>query len=316
MAEAVARGLSDAGVKTVRTHNVSTSHVSYIIRDVWRYKGLILGSPTYDAGVFPPMESLLRLLSTKRIADRAVGVFGSHGWAGGAVKTLVRFVSDAGLELKTSEWFQLSDDKIFRMEDSKQIIEAAFALKKGELSEPIEGEDNIYLARVVEIKSERQGTLDEVKDRIVAKLKPGVESDVTMEKAALSLEKIKSGETTLAAVAGEAGAEIKTTELLPRMEIAIEEVGYSNTINEKIARLSMEEPWPKEPASVKNNVVIIHLLETANPDMSGFEEVKDEYRTQLLRTKQNEIMEQWLDKLEQGRVTYQERWKTIVQENE
>jgi flavorubredoxin len=99
MAEAVARGLSDAGVKTVRTHNVSTSHVSYIIRDVWRYKGLILGSPTYDAGVFPPMESLLRLLSTKRIADRAVGVFGSHGWAGGAVKTLVKFVSDAGLEL-------------------------------------------------------------------------------------------------------------------------------------------------------------------------------------------------------------------------
>jgi len=99
MAEAVARGLSDAGVKVVRMHNVSISHLSYIIRDIWRYRGLVLGSPTYDACVFPPMESLLRLLGTKRIAGRQVGVFGSHGWAGGAVKTLTEFVADSGLEL-------------------------------------------------------------------------------------------------------------------------------------------------------------------------------------------------------------------------
>lgn len=99
MAEAVARGLSDAGVKVVRMHNVSLSHVSYVIRDIWRYRGLVLGSPTYDASVFPPMETLLRLLNTKRIQGRRVGVFGSHGWAGGAVNTLKKFVVDGGLEL-------------------------------------------------------------------------------------------------------------------------------------------------------------------------------------------------------------------------
>ena len=99
MAEAIARGLSDAGLKTVRMHNVSTSHVSYIIRDIWRYQGLVLGSPTYDAGVFPMMETLLRMLNTKRIANRQVGVFGSHGWAGGAVKALTEFVADSALEL-------------------------------------------------------------------------------------------------------------------------------------------------------------------------------------------------------------------------
>jgi flavorubredoxin len=98
MAEAVARGLSDAGLKSVRMHNVSKSHVSYIIADIWRYKGLVLGSPTYDANVFPPMDALLRLLSTKRIAKRVVGVFGSHGWAGGAVQALTNFVQVNGLE--------------------------------------------------------------------------------------------------------------------------------------------------------------------------------------------------------------------------
>ncbi len=99
MAEAVARGLSDSGLDTVRMHNVSTSHASYIIRDIWRYQGLVLGSPTYDANVFPPMDALLRLLSIKRIANRAVGVFGSHGWSGGAVAAMTKFVEDAKLEL-------------------------------------------------------------------------------------------------------------------------------------------------------------------------------------------------------------------------
>lgn len=99
MADAVARGVADGGVKTIRVHDVSTSHVSYIIRDAWRYKGLILGSPTYDTGIFPLMEALLRLLSGKRLVNRAVGVFGDYGWSGGAVKGLRQFVDDAKLEL-------------------------------------------------------------------------------------------------------------------------------------------------------------------------------------------------------------------------
>jgi len=82
MVEAVARGLAEGGVTTVRAHDVSTSHVSYVIRDVWRYKGLVLGSPTYDAGVFPWME----MLRGRRIAgaDRAGCGRPVHGDAGAA----------------------------------------------------------------------------------------------------------------------------------------------------------------------------------------------------------------------------------------
>lgn len=99
MAEAVERGLADGGVKTIRAHNISSSHVSYIIRDAWRYQGLILGCPTYDADVFPLMSHLLSLLREKRIANRVVGLFSSHGWSGGAVKGMKQFVEDNKLEL-------------------------------------------------------------------------------------------------------------------------------------------------------------------------------------------------------------------------
>jgi flavorubredoxin len=99
MADAVGEGLVESGVKTLRVHHVSTAHASYIVRDIWRYQGLILGCPTYDAGVFPAMDALLRLLADKRIARRSVAVFGTYGWSGGAVKALTAFVDSLHLEL-------------------------------------------------------------------------------------------------------------------------------------------------------------------------------------------------------------------------
>lgn len=96
---AAAEGLSQRGCQTVRVHDVSRTHVSYTIRDIWRYKGLILGSPTYDTKLFPPMDSLLSLLRTKMIKKRMAGVFGSYGWSGGAVKAMTDFVKNNGLEL-------------------------------------------------------------------------------------------------------------------------------------------------------------------------------------------------------------------------
>ena len=99
MMEAVARGMSDGGLCTVRVHDVARTHVSYIIRDVWRYKGLILGSPTYDLGLFPPMQHLVHLLAEKRIEKRKVGIFGTYGWSGGGVKALQAFAEKAKLEV-------------------------------------------------------------------------------------------------------------------------------------------------------------------------------------------------------------------------
>ena len=38
-----------------------------VLKDIWRYKGLVLGSPTYDVKLFPPMDSLVRLLRDKMV---------------------------------------------------------------------------------------------------------------------------------------------------------------------------------------------------------------------------------------------------------
>ncbi|MBN1282935.1 MAG: FprA family A-type flavoprotein [Proteobacteria bacterium] len=91
MMEACAVGLADEEVSRVRIHDVSRMHVSYLIRDAWRFRGLILGSPTYDTGLYPPMDHFIRLLAHKRLMNRVLGLFGTFGWSGGGVSTLTEF---------------------------------------------------------------------------------------------------------------------------------------------------------------------------------------------------------------------------------
>ena len=85
MAEHIARAASAAGVKNIVMYNVSKTHHSYIIRDVFRYNGLVVGAPTYNAGLYHEMEVLLSELSGKDIKNHYLGWFGSHSWASKAV---------------------------------------------------------------------------------------------------------------------------------------------------------------------------------------------------------------------------------------
>lgn len=85
MAEQIARAASRAGIKNIVMYNVSKTHHSYIIRDVFRYKGLIVGAPTYNAGLYHEMDVLLNELANKDIKNHLIGWFGSHCWASKAV---------------------------------------------------------------------------------------------------------------------------------------------------------------------------------------------------------------------------------------
>lgn len=99
MMEAVARGIVEEGFNKVRVHNVSRVHVSFILRDAWRYQALVLGSPTYDTDLYPPMDALVRLFEAKKLKGRILGVVGSCGWSGGAVARLQAFAQSSGWDL-------------------------------------------------------------------------------------------------------------------------------------------------------------------------------------------------------------------------
>ena len=91
MAEDIATALSDGGVRHIAMHNVSKSHGSYILRDVFTYRGLIVGCPTYSGQLYPEVEMVLSEIKLREVKDRLFSYFGSFTWAGAAVKHLAAY---------------------------------------------------------------------------------------------------------------------------------------------------------------------------------------------------------------------------------
>jgi flavorubredoxin len=76
----------------VRIFDVTRTHGSYVLPSLWTQQGVIIGAPTYEASLFPPMAQMLDMAAQKRIRNRKAAWFGSHGWSGGALRALERIV--------------------------------------------------------------------------------------------------------------------------------------------------------------------------------------------------------------------------------
>ncbi len=99
MAEAIAAELSVQGIRNIVMHDVSQSHPSYILKDIFKYRGLIVGSPTYSNQIYPEVESLLSKILVREVKGRYLGWFGSFTWAGAAVKRIAEFAEKSKLEI-------------------------------------------------------------------------------------------------------------------------------------------------------------------------------------------------------------------------
>ncbi len=99
MADYIGRRLSEHGIMNIRIHDVSRTHISHLINDIWKYKGLILGSCAYNGHMFPLMENLTRELLHLKLKNRFLGVFGSYSWNGGGVRNLMKFAEESNLDI-------------------------------------------------------------------------------------------------------------------------------------------------------------------------------------------------------------------------
>lgn len=98
LAETIAEELAEAGIRKIALHDVAHVNHSYILADIFRYRGLILGAPTYNASIFPQMEMLMSEIEMREIKNRYLGCFGSYTWASHAVKRLKAFSERVSFE--------------------------------------------------------------------------------------------------------------------------------------------------------------------------------------------------------------------------
>lgn len=123
MADYLARLISEKGVKNIRIYDVSKTHASFILSDIWKYKTVILGSCAYNAGMHPMMEHLCHELTVLNPKDKNYALFGSYSWNGGGLKSLLAF-ADKMTWNKIAEPVELiGAPNLLKMEGFKKIAE-------------------------------------------------------------------------------------------------------------------------------------------------------------------------------------------------
>ena len=97
-AETLAIALKNEGVKEVKLYDVAKTDISFIVSDIWKYKGLFLGAPSYYGQIFPKMANLLYKLGEIRVDNHKVGFFADYSWSGGADKSFNEFIEHAKVD--------------------------------------------------------------------------------------------------------------------------------------------------------------------------------------------------------------------------
>ena len=98
MMNAVTQGISREGVP-LTIFDAAHTHVSYILPSLWTQRGVMVGAPTYEGSLFPPVAQVLDIAAHKRIRNKKVARFGSYGWSGGAQRHFERIIEPLKWEL-------------------------------------------------------------------------------------------------------------------------------------------------------------------------------------------------------------------------
>ncbi|RJP29578.1 MAG: MBL fold metallo-hydrolase [Candidatus Omnitrophota bacterium] len=98
MARAISQGLMDSGVK-VKIFDVAVSDRTEMTKEMMESRGYLFGSSTHDNDMLPTMAGFMEFVKGLKPKNRLVSVFGSYGWAGGAVKEIEGVIKETGLNI-------------------------------------------------------------------------------------------------------------------------------------------------------------------------------------------------------------------------
>ena len=97
-AQAIAAKLAEKGIRNVSLFDVSSTHVSYLIAEVFRVSHVILASCTYNLGIFPPMLNFLEDMKALNVQNRVFALIENGSWAIRSGDLIHRFLDE---EMKT-----------------------------------------------------------------------------------------------------------------------------------------------------------------------------------------------------------------------
>ena len=128
MAEAIAMGIEEADPNvTVKLFNTSKEDKNDVVTEIFKSKGILVGSPTINGGYLHSIAGLLEMVAGLKMKGKKAAAFGSYGWGGEAVKQLTEQLKNAGFEVEDdgvrSLWVPDCDELDSLKEYGKKIVE-------------------------------------------------------------------------------------------------------------------------------------------------------------------------------------------------
>lgn len=93
-AKKMASILEEKGAKNVVLYDLARADVAAVVADAFRYDRMILAAASYDAGVFPCMETFLNHLKAKAYQKRTVGLIENGSWAPSAGRVMKKALEE------------------------------------------------------------------------------------------------------------------------------------------------------------------------------------------------------------------------------
>ncbi len=116
--------LADAGERKIAMYDVSVTDPSYLVAEAFRCDRIIFASPTYNAGMFPKMETLLAELKAHNFQKRKVAVVENGTWACSAGKLMREILSQMkNMEIYENSTVVKSSVKEANLEQLDGIVE-------------------------------------------------------------------------------------------------------------------------------------------------------------------------------------------------
>ena len=99
MAECMAEQLAQNGVKNIILQDLNNSNLSYVLMNIGRLNGLVIGGPTYNTEIHPRVLALLSALKVSGMQNRHVALFGSFTWSPGVTKKMAAALEGMKIDL-------------------------------------------------------------------------------------------------------------------------------------------------------------------------------------------------------------------------
>ena len=93
-AQILANKICQKGVTNIKMYDVSSTHVSYLIADSFKYSHIVLASVTYNLEIYPPMLNYLEEMRMLHLQKRTMAIIENGTWAVKSGDLMQKFIEE------------------------------------------------------------------------------------------------------------------------------------------------------------------------------------------------------------------------------